>query len=107
MNYIDRKGKIQDALKVALDNKTVDIPERYEEIVAGKGEEVATTACAIGLFWHPNCVRRALGTTKMFETAGDPTYYGDIFSFLQRGGGRIARNDGRGVLGIIQEYKAS
>ena len=31
-NYIDRKGKIQDALKVALDNKTVDIPERYEEI---------------------------------------------------------------------------
>ena len=82
-------------------------PERYEEIVAGKGETVDNTACAIGLFWHPNCVRRALGTTKMFETAGDPTYYGDIFSFLQRGGGRIARNDGRGVLGIIQEYKAS
>ena len=82
-------------------------PERYEEIVAGKGDAVDNTACAIGLFWHPNCVRRALGTTKMFETAGDPTYYGDIFSFLQRGGGRIARNDGRGVLGIIQEYKAA
>ena len=49
----------------------------------------------------------AAGLAAETVTAGDPTYYGDIFSFLQRGGGRIARNDGRGVLGIIQEYKAS
>ena len=81
-------------------------PEKYEEIIAGT-TEAATTACAIGLFWHPNSVRRAVGETKMFENNGDPTYYGDIYSFLQRGGGRIARNDGKGVLGIIQEYKAA
>lgn len=102
-------------LKAVAGNKyfefsTTDLnytPERYEEIVAGEGTAVDNTACAIGLFWHPNCVRRALGDTKMFENNGDPTYYGDIYSFLQRGGGRIARNDGKGVLGIIQEYKAA
>ena len=32
MNYINRKGKIQDALKVALKDKTVSLPEEYEQI---------------------------------------------------------------------------
>ena len=32
MNYINKDGKIQDTLKVALDKGTVDIPERYNEI---------------------------------------------------------------------------
>lgn len=32
MNYIDRKGKIKDALKVAIQNKTVSLPEEYEQI---------------------------------------------------------------------------
>lgn len=81
-------------------------PEDYEDIVAGD-KAAATTACEIGLFWHPDFVRRALGTTKMFNNDGDPTYYGDIYSFLQKAGGRMSRGDGRGVLGVIQEYHAS
>ena len=81
-------------------------PEDYEDIVGGD-KSAATTSCEIGLFWHPNFVRRALGTTKMFNNDGDPTYYGDIYSFLQKGGGRMSRGDGRGVLGVIQEYSAS
>ena len=81
-------------------------PEDYESIVNGE-KSANTTSCEIGLFWHPNFVRRALGTTKMFNKDGDPTYYGDIYSFLQKGGGRLSRGDGRGVLGIIQEYHAS
>lgn len=32
MNYIDRKGKIKEALKVAIQNKTVSLPEEYEQI---------------------------------------------------------------------------
>ena len=32
MNYIDRKGKIKDALKVALRDGTVSLPEEYEQI---------------------------------------------------------------------------
>ena len=81
-------------------------PEDYESIVLGD-KSADNTACAIGLFWHPNFVRRAIGTTKMFNNDGDPTYYGDIYSFLQRAGGRLSRGDGRGALGIIQEYHES
>ena len=32
MNYINRQGKIQDALKVALKDETVSLPEEYEQI---------------------------------------------------------------------------
>lgn len=81
-------------------------PEDYEEIEAGE-KNAANTACAIGLFWQKNMVRRALGETKMFENTGDPTYYGDIYSFLNRMGGRKSRGDAKGVLGLIQEYSAS
>ena len=81
-------------------------PEDYEDIELGE-KNAANTACAVGLFWQKNMVRRALGETKMFENEGDPTYYGDIYSFLKRMGGRKSRGDAKGVLGIIQEYSAS
>ena len=32
MNYIDRNGKIKDALKIALKDNTVSLPEEYEQI---------------------------------------------------------------------------
>ncbi len=81
-------------------------PEDYEAIELGD-KNAANTSCAIGLFWQKNAVRRALGNTLMFENEGDPTYYGDIYSFLNRAGGRKSRGDAKGVLGIIQEYSAS
>lgn len=81
-------------------------PEDYEDIETGD-KNAANTACAIGLFWQKDMVRRALGETKMFENTGDPTYYGDVYSFLKRMGGRKSRGDAKGVLGIIQEYSAS
>lgn len=76
-------------------------PEEYEAIETGN-IDAFPTACAIGLFWQKTAVRRALGQTKMFENEGDPTYYGDIYSFLQRAGGRKSRGDAMGVLGLIQ-----
>lgn len=79
--------------------------EDYVGIEGGKAADA--TACLYGLFWHPTCVARAMGSTQMFNNEGDPTYYGDIYSFLQRLGGRARRADGKGVLGIIQEYSAS
>lgn len=81
-------------------------PEDYEAIETGD-KEADNTACAVGLFWQKSAVRRALGVTKMFENEGDPTYYGDIYSFLQRAGGRKSRGDGKGVLGLMQVYSAS
>lgn len=76
-------------------------PEDVVEIEGGT-KQVATTAAAVALFYHKSIVARALGETKMFDDQGNPQYYGDIFSFLQRAGGRVRRGDGKGVLGLIQ-----
>ena len=80
--------------------------EDYEAIERGAKNE-GPTDCCYGLFWHPTCVARAMGSTKMFANEGDPTYSGDIYSFLQRLGGRARRADGKGVLGLIQVYHAN
>ena len=55
MNYINRDGKIQDNLRFALKYKTVDVPEKYNEIKkdiietiekpAGKGVSVINRKC--------------------------------------------------------------
>ncbi|GFR90305.1 ATP-dependent Clp protease proteolytic subunit [Elysia marginata] len=54
------------------------------------------------LVWQEDAVERALGQVKFFEKTDDPQYYGDIYSFLVRMGGRKRREDGVGVLGIVQ-----
>ena len=88
---------------------STDLTYSVEDYVAieNGAKAAGTTDCCYGLFWHPSCVARAMGSTQMFAKEGDPTYYGDIFSFLQRLGGRARRADGKGVLGLIQEYHAS
>jgi len=62
-----------------------------------------TDHCDTVLVWHENCVERALGEVKFFENLGDPTMYGDIYSALVRLGGRVRRNDGKGVIAIVQD----
>ncbi|MGP1436273.1 MAG: hypothetical protein ACTTKN_06555 [Phocaeicola sp.] len=62
----------------------------------------ATTDLAAGLAWHEQSVCRALGEVKAFESVDDATYYGDIYSFLVRAGGRIMRNDKKGVIALVQ-----
>lgn len=76
-------------------------PEGFADIEAGD-VSAATTACAIAMFWSNIVVARAVGATKMFDDQGNPQFYGDIYSFLQRAGGRKRRADGKGVLGLIQ-----
>lgn len=51
-----------------------------------------------GLVWHEDSVSRALGSVEFFENEKDPTWYGDIISFLVRAGGSPVRNDGIGLL---------
>ena len=54
------------------------------------------------LFWNKNMLEKAIGTTEAFERIGDPTYYGDIYSFLVRCGGRARRKEHEGV-GILMQ----
>ena len=62
----------------------------------------ATTDNAAALFWHPNSVGRALGEVDAFETLKDPTYYGDIYSFLIRAKGKVIREDNKGIWAVVQ-----
>ena len=62
----------------------------------------AATDLAAALAWHDQSVCRSLGEVKAFENEGDATYYGDIYSFLVRAGGRIMRNDKKGVTALVQ-----
>lgn len=76
-------------------------------LYTSSGPKSWDTAAAAGdlgaaLAWHEQSVVRALGEVKAFEQEGDPTYYGDIYSFLVRAGGRIRRSDNKGVWAIVQ-----
>lgn len=62
-----------------------------------------TTDNAAGLAWHVGSVSRALGEVKMFDSLNNPLYYGDIYSFLVRVGGRCRRQDKKGLLAIVQD----
>lgn len=63
----------------------------------------AATDNAAALAWHTNSVCRAKGEVVVYDNAGDPTYYGDIYSFLLRAGGRAMRNDVAGLCAIVQD----
>ena len=67
------------------------------------GVSGAATDNAAGLAWHEGSLSRALGEVKMFDSTNNPTYYGDIYSFLVRCGGTIRRNDKKGVLALVQD----
>lgn len=58
--------------------------------------------CAVGLAWQKNCVSRALGELKMFQTLDDPNWYGDIYSFLLRTGGSPRRYDKLGIIPLVE-----
>ncbi len=62
----------------------------------------AATDCAAGIAWHEDAVSIALGDVQMFENDADPTYYGDIVSFLVRCGGKNVRNDKKGIALVYQ-----
>lgn len=61
---------------------------------------------AAGLAWQEQCVSRALGEVKMFDNMDDPTYYGDIYSFLMRVGGSYRRYDKKGIYVIAEAASA-
>lgn len=63
----------------------------------------AGTDVAAALAWHHNSVCRALGEINVFDSENDPLYYGDIYSFLLRCGGRAMRNGKEGLLAILQD----
>ena len=67
------------------------------------GAAAATTDCDSVICWQVNSVARAMGDVKFFEDTDNPLFYGNIYSALLRLGGRVRRNDGYGVVSIVQD----
>lgn len=57
----------------------------------------ATTDDEAALFWYKGAVELAHGGVKAFSNEGDPQFYGDVYSFLARLGGRARRADFKGI----------
>lgn len=49
------------------------------------------------LFWYEKAVEFAFGGVEAFEKTGDPQFYGDVYSFLVRAGGRARRTGYEGI----------
>ena len=62
----------------------------------------ATTDLGAAIAWHPEFVRRAMGSTKVFLELEKADYYGSVMSALVRFGGLNARNDVKGVVSIVE-----
>ena len=66
----------------------------------------AATDSEFAMCWYSEAVEFAFGTVKAFENLGDPTMYGDTYSFLVRSGARSRRTGYEGICLIKQDTPA-
>lgn len=77
---------------------------KVDEYGAGYGASNKTADRAASLIYHEQCAERALGGVEMFDRTKDPLYYGDVYSFTLRMGGRIRRD--AGVWAVVEALSA-
>ncbi|KAA2245499.1 hypothetical protein F0L74_05950 [Chitinophaga agrisoli] len=87
---------------------------RSSVLAADEDSEIKALGAAIGpndnlgcIAWQKNVVAFALGAKKLFQDTNNPLYFGDIHSALVMGGGRVRRQDGKGIYNIIQGKPAA
>jgi len=73
-------------------------------VIQPPGAATAAGDCEAILLWYTLAVETAYGGTKMFEQMGAPEYYGDLYSFLVRMGGRARRADFAGMVLLVQGW---
>jgi hypothetical protein len=66
----------------------------------------AATDCGGSLFWNKSFARHASGSSKVFYNQGDAELYGDKMSAVTRAGGVAARNDGKGIINLVEAVSA-
>lgn len=69
---------------------------------AGAAVNASATDNRAAICYQKASVERAKGEIKMFYRENDPLYYGDIYSFQVRLGGRVRRADNKGILAIVE-----
>lgn len=65
----------------------------------------AATDDEAALFWYEGAVEFGFGGVEAFEKERDPQFYGDVYSFLARAGGRARRADYKGIA-LLKQAKA-
>lgn len=87
---------------VVVPNMTPVYTNAATPVVKAYGAAGAATDNDSAICYQKNALELAKGDVKFFANEGDPTHYGDIYSALVNAGGRIRRNDQKGVVAIIQ-----
>lgn len=86
-----------------MDRGTVNLYDNTgTPVVKAVGAAGAITDNQGAICWQRNALGKALGTTEMYSNENDPLYYGDIYSALQKMGGRKRRTAEEGIVAIVQ-----
>lgn len=71
-------------------------------VLKAKDANTAATDNNGALIWHRDFVRKAKGGVKFFLDQDDPQMYGDVMSSLVRAGSIGARQDGKGIVNLVE-----
>lgn len=102
-----RKGFLMKAQGFGIMQRSTVVIVSAAGVIQPPGAATAVGDCEAILCWYTLAVETAYGTTKMFEQIGAPEYYGDLYSFLVRMGGRPRRADFLGLCLIVQGQPTS
>ena len=75
-------------------------------VVKAVGASSASTDNDLILCWQKRSVASAIGDVDVFSDEKNPLYLGGLTNILQFAGGRKRRQDGKGVLAIVQGVPA-
>lgn len=106
-SYVDAKNGVIGKLYgfTFLDRSSTAVADA-SGAVRPLGSVAAATDKEVTLCWQKDSLAAALGEVKFFDNINDPQYYGDVYSALQRAGGRRRRSDNKGVIEIYQAVGA-
>ncbi len=85
-----------------MERSSVALMTKVTPTVLAPGTTETSSHGYAALCWQKDKVETAIGEIKMFQNINDPTYYGDIYSALVRGGGRARYDSALGVVPIVQ-----
>lgn len=97
-----RSGLIMKAQGFGIMSRSTVVVVSSADVIKAPGAAGAAGDREACLCWYKLAVETAYGTVKMFDQIGAPEYYGDLYSFLCRMGGRARRADWAGVALLVQ-----
>lgn len=101
-----RQGVMYKANGWKLFTRSSVVTVKNDNSIAAYGEAGAATDDTASLFWYDKSVEFAFGGVEAFENLRNPQYYGDIYSFLVRTGGRARRADYKGIA-LLKQAKSA